>query len=220
LNKPDSAPTRERTIARLILNTKRRNRIDNLVEIARQIRWLEKDLGGLKEVSKRIGISLDQIRQFLSIEKMCADVKRLVEERKIDMINSIHYMRSFNSEDQKAVADSLVHGDITSIDVRVLAPLRKQNPTLPIGELIDRVRNSKNVRVYIAYFPVSKENPLEQIRHRVISEIGSENVLSVSKEKDLGRLELSRVGKGILLEKAKGRNTTLKQYLTSLIKGD
>ena len=82
--------SREYIIARLIANTRRKLRKDNLVEISNQIRWLERDLGSLKKVSETIGISVDQISQFLSVEKLCPEVKKLVEN---NYFGDLFYLR-------------------------------------------------------------------------------------------------------------------------------
>ena len=93
----------QETAVRLIANTRRKKRPDSIVEIAGYIRELESDVGSLKAVSEipGIDISAHMLRQFLSVEQLYPEVKKLVAERKIDLINVVHYMRNFDEEAQK-----------------------------------------------------------------------------------------------------------------------
>lgn len=210
---------RESIVARLIANTRRKKRHDNLVEIARQIRWLEKDLGSLKEVSEKIGVSKDQLHQFLSVEKLSPEVKKLVEDRKIDLINTVHYMRNFDYEAQKRMADEVIKKKLTASDIRVLAPLRRDAGYKNIGELITRVRVAKNVKLYVLYFRVPRvlqdgvelEGLFEQI-------VGEDGIHSFRIDGSRGILEVTEVGKARLREAARKRNSSLKAFVDEIVR--
>ena len=76
--------TKEEIISRLLLNTKRNKRRDNIIKIAKDISWLKNELGNLQKVSEEIGISTGMLNRFLSVEKLSDTVKNLVENRQID----------------------------------------------------------------------------------------------------------------------------------------
>lgn len=210
---------RDEVIARLIVNTRRKKRVDNLFEIAKQIRFLEKELGSLKEVSKTIGISTDQIRQFLSVERMSPKVQNLVKKRKIDLINIVHYMKNFNYDDQNKIAEKLMNGTLTARDIRVIAPLRLIPEFSNIDHTISRVSNSKNIKIYVIYFRCPSENEkFFTIENRFYELLGLENIFSIKKEGATGILEITTKGKKKLQEAAKKMGLTLRQYIASIIK--
>lgn len=197
----------ETIVARLIANTLRKKRPNNLIEIALDIRWLEKELGSLKAVSNIIGISTGMIRRFLSVEQLCPEVQKLVADRKIDLINAVHYMRNFRREEQKIIAKEYVLGKLSANDIRVLAPLHNNIPKLNINQLISRVQKSKNIRIYVAYFRLPAGfSDTEGLKKRFERVVGNNNMVSLSIKDSIGTLELNSVGQKNL-EKWQ-RNTT------------
>jgi len=210
--------TRNIVIARLIANTLRKKRANNLIEIARDIGWLEKDLGGLKAVSNIIGISTGMIRRFLSVEQLCPEVQKLVEKRKIDLINIVHYMKNFKPEAQKTIAKKVIAGELSANDVRVLAPLHNSLPNLSIDQLISRVQKSKNIRVYVAYFRIPLGfKDMETLKRRFEKIVGKNNILSLSIKDSVGTLELNSLGQKELREAAKERKMTLRKFVEMTI---
>ena len=209
---------REKIIARLIANTRRKKRINNLVEIAHDIRLLEKDLGSLKAVSEIIGISNDMLRQFLSVEQLSPAVQKLVKERKIDLINIVHYMRNFDPKEQLAIAQKVIEGDLSAGDIRVLAPLKKQLPNLPIDQLISRIQKSRNIRIYIAYFfiPQKLEN-IDTLKKRFEKIIGKNGIVSLSVKGRVGTLELTPNGKKKIITVAREHNLSLRKFVDMLV---
>ena len=204
----------EIVIARLIANTLRKKRPNNLIEIALDIRWLEKDLGGLKAVSNIIGISTGMIRRFLSVEQLCPDVRKLVEKRKIDLLNVVHYMRNFGVREQKIIAKDYVSGKLSANDIRVLTPLHNNLPSLGIRQLISKVQKSKNIKVYVAYFRVPIGfNDIEGLKRKFENVVGKDNIVSLSHKDSIGTLELNSIGHKKLREEAKLMNLKLREFV-------
>jgi len=215
----DYRDTRDNIVARLIANTRRKKRHDNLVEIARQIRWLEKDLGSLKEVSKTIGVSTDQLHQFLSVEKLSPVVKKLVEDRKIDLINTVHYMRNFDYEAQKEIANEFIKKRLTAGDIRVIAPLRRDTNYKDVKAIISRVRGAKNVKLNVLYFRVPRAlRDGVELTGIFESVIGEDEVYSFKVEGDMGILEITDTGKANLRYAARKRNLSLKAFVGEIVK--
>jgi hypothetical protein len=215
----DNIDNRESIIARLISNTKRKKRHDNLVEIARQLRWLEKDLGGMNFVSKMIGISLDQIHSFLSVEKLDPEVRKLVETRQIDLINITHYMRNFDAEAQRKIAYEVTNGRLNASDIRVLAPLRINLKSTSIDQLIMRVQNARNKKVFVIYFrtPESLDNK-DKLREKFENIIGISHLVSFEIKDSIGIMEISQNGKTKLMAQAKKTKLSLRDYVNRVIK--
>jgi len=209
---------REIVIARLIANTHRRKRPDNLIQIARDIRWLQNDLGSLKAVSETINLSTDMLGKFLSVERLCSKVRKLVEEREIDLINVVHYMRDFDAEGQEVIAREVVEGRLSGEDMKVLAPLHRSLPHLTVDELISHVQRSRDIRVYVAYFQVPPgfrdANALER---RFAEKVGKAEIVSLTVKGQIGTIELTRSGRKKLTEAAKECKLPLRKFVDAIV---
>ncbi len=209
---------REIIIAQLIANTRRKKRPNNLIQIAGEIRWLENDLGSLKAVSETIGISTDMLGQFLSVERLCPEVQKLVEERKIDLVNVVHYMRNFDAKAQRVIAGEVIAGRLSGNDIRVLAPLRKSLPDLTIKQLISRVEKSRNIRVYVAYFLIPQRlKDTERLKRRFEKIVGKTEIVSFSVKNRIGTLELTTIGRKKIRKAAKERNLSLRKFIDMIM---
>ena len=209
---------RETVIACLIANTRRRKRPNSLVEIASDIRWLENELGSLKVVSQTIGISTDMLRQFLSLEHLSPEVLSLLKERKIDLINIAHYMHGFDTEAQQTIAQKVVEGKLSANDIRVLAPLHKMFPDSDIEQLILRVQQSKNIRLYVAYFRVPKEfKDISKLKERFERIVGTDEIKSLTVTNQVGMLELTEQGRRKLRDASKKQCMTLKEFVNTIV---
>jgi hypothetical protein len=170
-------------------------------------------------VSKAVGVSTDQLRQFLSVEKLSPEVQRLVEDRKIDLINIVHYMRNFDYEDQNKIANEVMNRRLTAGDIRVIAPLRQSPGYNDVGDLISRVRGTKNMKVYVLYFRVPKglddSGKLEETFENIV---GENEVRSFKMEGDTGILELTDTGKIRLREQVKKSNLSLRRFVDKIVK--
>lgn len=209
---------RESVIARLIANTRRIKRPDNLIKIAQLFKWLEKDLGGLKEVSKTIGISIDMIRQFLSVEKLCPEVQKLVKERKIDLINIVRYISGFKPAEQQYVANEVIAGQLSATDIRVLAPLKTSHPNLTIDKLVLRVQKSRDIPVYIAYFKVPNGfKNTNSLKKRFGDIVGKDEIMALTIKDSVVTLKLTSLGQKIIRNAAKQNNLTLRKFIDKII---
>ncbi|MFW5887360.1 MAG: hypothetical protein ACOCUH_01040, partial [Bacteriovoracia bacterium] len=136
-------------IARLILNTKRVKRQDSIVQVADDIAALQDKLGSLKRVSETIGISTHMLNQFLGVNKLSPKVYELVKKRELDSVSAVYYLGKHPSSDQIKLANSYINGEINSQDIRVLGPLRSRYPNKSIEELIERTKQSKDIKVSV-----------------------------------------------------------------------
>lgn len=215
---PRRGDARATVIARLIANTRTRNRPDNLIDIARDIRWLEGDLGSLQKVSRTIGISTDMLRRFLSVETLCPELQKLVEQRRIDTINTLYYIRNLDAAAQMRIAEEVLADRLSTEDVRVLAPLHSALPEMPIDRLVSRVQESRDVKIYVAYFRVPlRVRDVEGVRSRFEEIVGQNEVLSLTVEDQVGKLELTRSGSSRLREAARARKLSLRRLVESVV---
>jgi len=213
-----SERTMELVTARLLANTRTKKRPDNLVDIARDIRSLESCLGSLRAVSELVGISVDMLNRFLSVESLTSEVKKLVEERKIDLINTVYYLRGFDAEAQRVIAAEVVADRLSGGDIRVLAPLHRSLPDVSVAELVSRVQTSRDRKVYVAYFHVSSNREgIHALKERFTEAVGADNIVALSVEDELGILKLTPPGLKKLRQAARQRKMSLRRFVDSLV---
>jgi len=209
---------REIVIARLIANTIRKKRPDNLIQVAKDILWLSNYEGNLKKVSKLIGISTEMLRKFLSVKFLSPEVKRLVEHRKIDSVTIVHLMKNFDEYSQKIIAKEVMDGRLTVDDMKVLVPLKKNLKDLKINQLISRLYESKDQKIYVIYFEVpsilAHFNTLENRFKKIIRE--SEIASFYVKDK-VGTLELTSAGLKELRKASKENNVSLRKFVDTIV---
>lgn len=68
-------------------NTRRKKRKENLVTIAKAFEYLLKAYGSQKAVAKKVGLSSEMIRQFLTVLKLSPEVQKLFSKREIDSVD-------------------------------------------------------------------------------------------------------------------------------------
>lgn len=210
---------REEIIARLLGNTRRRNRPNNIVKIAGDIRLLENDLGSLKEISGALGITTQMLRRFLSVEKLDLEVKNMVRRREIDSVAIIDILRRFEPESQRAIAKEIILGHLDVDNMKVLSALCMAPSNKTIEDLISSVRDSENKKVYVIKFKISKDSEsIERIRKRFQKIVDAENMISFTISKALGTLELTNLGRKKMIEAAKTEGLSLRRLVANIIK--
>jgi hypothetical protein len=217
-NQTNREVERENVIARLIANTRRRKRPNSLIEIARDIRWLQNDLGSLKAVSETIGLSMDMLGQFLSVEWLSPTARKLVEQRKIDLVRIVNCMRGFDAEEQEVIAREVIAGRLSGEDIKVLAPLHKSLPHVTIDELISHVQRSRDIRVYVAYFRVPPGfRNAAALEKRFAEIVGQAGIVSLTVKGQIGTIELTRSGRKKLTEAAKECKLPLRKFVDAIV---
>mgnify|MGYP001609104070 CR=1 FL=1 len=209
--------SKEELIARLILNTGRHIRPFSLNQIADDIISLSKYVGGLKEVSRLIGKSVDILRQFLSVKKLPKDIIELVKIRKIDKLQDVRYLNQFNSNDQKVVVNEIISGNLNTQDLKVLAPLRKRVKDNSITTLIKELKESKDKKIYLFFFKSKSKENSNKIKLKLQNLLGKENVINLEVSEEVYKLSLNEKGLKSIRNLAKENNLTLKKYFIKLI---
>lgn len=116
----------ETALSILFANTKRKKRIDNLLVIANACKYLVKLYGSQKSVAKKIGISSEMIRQFLTPLKLPKKIQKLVSERKIDSIDIVKEITSIKEPFKQTVAAEAIINSLSK-DVRDIKRLVKNS---------------------------------------------------------------------------------------------
>lgn len=207
-----------KAIARIILSTKRKSRQYSLFDIALDIEGLKKAKGGMKEVSKVIGVSSGMLSQFLSVFKLPKPIIELVKERKIDRVSMVHTLAKFNNDDAIQLAELLVSNKLSSQDLRILFPYRKQHTKESILDLVEKIHSSKNIKVSV--IRINKNDTSKSVTELASffsNQVGKENVITVEANNNFIDIKLSKQGEKILRQKAKSNNRTFQDLISTLI---
>lgn len=204
-------------IARIIASTKRKKRGLSILEIANDIQSLKEQLGGLDAVAKEVGISVGMLNQFLSVFKLSTTIQELVKKREVDSVALVFMMSKFEEKDLQDLLAPIINNGITSQELKVLLPYRKQFKSDNILELLERVRRSKNVKVSVIRFPKSDALSVEKIEKEIRTKIGAENYISTEEENGVTNIKISKKGEKLLRNAAKGMKTTFQKYILRLL---
>jgi len=207
----------EDALVALIASTKRTHRKLNLVQIAEKLEIARKGLGSLKNVSKAIGLSTEMLRQFSRVTKIAPEARRFLSQGAIQGVDVADRVSRLPTADQFSVAQAVARGNLNSSDVRAIITFRKDQPKLPISEVISRVMNSRNIREYVVQFLVPAEEDIRSIKDRFSKLIGHDGVRSVNAEKGLGTLILNKDGKNRLELIAKRKGLTKRAIVERVI---
>ena len=203
------------SLARLILNTDRSNksRINNIIEIANDIKILASHYGSLKMLGNEIGISSGMLSKFLTALKVEPEVKNKIKTREIDSVFFVHYLNSFNRQDQLDIINLIDQPPLSSKEIRILAPLRKSNPHANLLDLIRKVRQPSTEKFYIIQF----ENPTDLLIKKtsnqlaIYCKIGEFNVYKKSSR--IGIIELNEEAYESLKQSAKSDKMIFQDFM-------
>lgn len=209
----------ETIIARLLVNTRTRKRPNNIVEIAEDIMLLTKELGGLNEVAKTIGISSQMLRKFLRVMDLEADVRKYVRSRKIDSVAIVDMLGRFRAKNQIIIAKEIMQGHLNVDNMKVLSAIATTSSEEEIGRLISRVRESEDKVIYVIKIGTRKiYKDFKRLEDELRNKVGSDNVVSFSINKSVCVLELNSLGKIKLIKAAKSRGLSLRKFINKMIR--
>jgi len=144
----------EKSLSLIIACTRRVKRSKDLVALAKNISFATKKIGGIEKLAQAVNLSVQQLKDFLSVENLCAEVKELVGKRTIDSVDVVKTISKLPPKKQKILADHLVSGRIASKDVRIITTFAKRFADRAIEKVIRDYEKSKDVRLYVAQFRV------------------------------------------------------------------
>lgn len=206
-------------IARVIVSTKTHRRQFSLFDIAEDIKLLKIAFGSMQKVSAQIGITSGMLNKFLSIYKLPDEIIDIVKSRQIDRVSIVYHLSKFKEEDIIELAHLIVTNGLSSNDLKILAPYRKQFPKEPIKDLINKINDSKNIKVSV--IRISK-NDLKKnthlIKDTIINLVGAENFLTVDSHDNYMDIKVTALGEKNLRELAKKRNQSFQELIAQLIK--
>ena len=207
----------EETLAILISCTRRKSRPLSLPEIAKWLDIAVREMGSIRAVADRIGVSAKMLTQFSHVKKLSQDVQPLFEKRKLDSVDATTQLAMLSERDQKIVANALASRTIDTIDLRAVVELRRTGDSRSITALLQKVSASKSKKEYVAEFVIrGNPNPAD-IRKQFTRYIPASEILSFEVKGSLGQMVLSPKGKNALTNTAKKLRTPLKRVIPAIL---
>lgn len=205
-------------LAALIASTRRQNRKLNPLEVAEKIQIAKKGIGSIPKVAERIGLSYEMLRQIFSVQKCSEGVKKLVREGKLDSYDILYRLSKLSASEQLAVAKTVIIEELNSEDVRAIITFKKDFPDVDIKKVVERIKSSRNIKQYIAYFKVSKRKiNVKNLRSRFEKAFGKKNVISFEVSDGVGKLLLNAEGRKLLQKLAKSNGVTKRNLIKKLV---
>lgn len=166
-------------------NIRRKKRREDLVHIARAFDFLVKLHGSQQAVSKKVGLSTEMIRQFLSVLKLYPKVQQMFLKREIDSVDVAKELVVLKDASQQLEAARQIAG-MSSKEARDTRRLSKAKRT-PIEKAKQTVLEAKgkNVHIFMVDFDADtypeilraaqslKRTPAELIQRIVIDWLGT-----------------------------------------------
>lgn len=145
-------------IAKIGIGTKRKNREINLLEIAKEINSLYKENKSLEKTGQIVKLSAEMVRQFIKIIYLDDKVKDLIKEGLITSVDVCYRISKLNKYEQIIFANIIIDKSLNSDDVRAIIKFKLNNPRIPIAQAAQKVIQSKDKQIYVAYLGIEEEN--------------------------------------------------------------
>ena len=96
------------------------------------------------------------VRQFLKINELDENVKQLVKDNLITSVDICYRISKLDKKSQNLLAKQAISKRLSSDDVRAIVKYKINNPRLSISQVIERVIQSKDRKIYVAYLGIDK----------------------------------------------------------------
>jgi len=150
------------TLAKIGKGTKRKKREINDLEVAEEINALYQKYKSLTRVAELIRLSSEMVRQIKSLTTLDSEVKKLFLTGALKGYDIGYRISKLQREEQILLARHIISKHLTSDDVRVIVKYKIDNPHIFIGKVINRVLQSKDKKIYVAYLGIEK-NTFEKL---------------------------------------------------------
>lgn len=208
----------KKALALIIACTRRIKRPKDIVTLAKNISYAEKRMGDLEAVAEVVGLSVRQLKDFQTAQKLCAEVKTLVKNRVVDSVDVVKNISRLPPKKQKTLATHFADGKVTSKDVRIITTFAQKFPSKSIKKVITDYQKSKDIRVYVAQFrlPVRFNNHIG-LHKRFEEIVGRREIIKWQLGGRIVVLELTVIGHKNLREAVRKKRTTLRKFVTSVV---
>ncbi len=207
----------EKALALIISCTRRVKRPVDIATLAKNILNAKGYLGSLAAVGQAVGLSVQQLKDFLTVDGLCAEVKALVRKRAIDSVDVMKNISQLPKESQQILAKELTKGTISSKDIRILTSFTKQFPDKSIRKILRDYYKSRDIKTYLVEFPAPKDKRIKEVQRKFEKIVGVTNIISFRVNNGTAALELSYQGGKKIREAAKKKKNTLRKFVNGLL---
>ena len=204
----------ENALAIIIRCTRRLKRPKDIVTLAENISYAEKQLGNIEKVAGRVKLSVQQLKDFLAVENLCSAVRALVRKRTIDSVDIVKTISTLPFEKQKILANHFAKGQFTSKDIRIVTTFAKKFPRKSMKQVISDYEKSKDIRLYVAQFrlPASFNNR-DGLYKRFRKIVGKDEIKRLRFKGGVAVLEITSMGYKKLREVLRERQMKLRKFI-------
>jgi hypothetical protein len=220
-DRPSAEDELNLALANLIKNTRTTRRHLSLPEIAHWLGLATASLGSMDKVADRIGLSTKMLRQFLAVNDLALSVRGLFATRQLDSVDVAVHLRMLNLDEQVVVASAAARGDFSTAEIRAICQYRKKQVGAQLEEIMEQVKASRDIKVYVVEFVQrGREGGGRQLRRRLASVLGDDNIVSLKFTGSIGTLVLNKGGRARLLEFCRSRGITKPDAVDKIVNGE
>jgi len=219
-----------KTLAKIGKGTKRKSRETNDLEIAEEMDCLYRKHKSFTKVAILVKLSPEMVRQIRSLSRLENNVKQLYQKGLLKGYDIGYRISKVCGQDQNILAKCVTDNKISSGDVRAIVRYKIDHPKMPIKKVVDKVIQSKDTKIYVAYLAIEKdtfekllakiknknrEKVVKSIVHRVVPSAnlelnGSVVILKVLKD---GLPQIKTAAKEFKIPLAKLADALVREYL-------
>jgi hypothetical protein len=136
-------------------NTKRKNRSEDIVIVAKCFDYLIKTYGSVKHVAKIADLSPEMVRQFLTVLKLPKEVQILFEKRVLDSVDIAKELYSIKNRDlQIQLAGKIVNSPSKNVrDIKRILNKYKHSA----DEAIEIIQEARPEKIHLFILDLNEE---------------------------------------------------------------
>ena len=211
----------EMALAALIKNTRTTSRHLSLPEVAGWLDVATEGYGSIRAVAERIGLSSKMLRQFLAVKELAPAVQDLFAERRLDSVDMASHLRMLCPEEQVFVGSEAARGSLNTADIRAICEFRKEHAEVPIEDVVEKVKSTRNIKQYIIEFVVRGARTDEQeLLSRFSAVFGDGNIVSMALTGSIGKLVVNQRGRSLLQRLARDNQISQAEVINKIVRGE
>jgi DNA-directed RNA polymerase subunit L len=146
-----------KTLAKIGKGTKRKKKDINELEVAKEIAFLYEMYNSLDKVAKLVKLSPEMVRQIKSLITLEDEVKKLYMDGVLKGYDIGYRISKLQGKDQIMLTKYIIDENLSSKDVRAIVKYKIANSKIPIEEVVTKVIQSKDKKIYVSYLGIEED---------------------------------------------------------------
>lgn len=161
------------------------------------------------------------LRQFLAVKRLSPTVQHFFVNRDIDSVDMVTHLQQLDDCDQEHVAKEAAKKELKTADVRAVREFRRDHPDIPISDIVERVKATRNIRNYLLEFVVrgAKINHSDGEK-RLFDFFETDEVVSFSIVGSIVNLTINNNGRARLRQAAKEKGLSITSTINRILTGE